>query len=288
MRGKCNLYKTQAELQNSHLIPKFVFDYLKETGGRYFRTYKNPNLRLQDGPKAYLLSEQAEQEFSKRERWFANNIFFPYQKDNKTAFDYDENLAYFMISVLWRVLIDQIEQVSKKNDDLFNFLSDVAEEWRLFLSESKNPKNFDNLSIFLTDRISSHNTTSFNADLYMSRVVDATIITNKTNTSVSIYAKFSRFMIWSIIKGNKTKGENININFNKGKLKLPQIINDDYFGDFIHHRISIIDNVEEVSEKQQEKIIQELSKNENKFWTSDAGQSMINDFIITSKNAEMP
>jgi len=87
MIGKCALYDNETELKLSHIIPKFAFDYMKKTGGKYLRTYENPDVRVQDGPKEYLLGEQAEQEFSKRERWFANNIFFPYMKDNKQEFD---------------------------------------------------------------------------------------------------------------------------------------------------------------------------------------------------------
>lgn len=82
MKGHCKLYDREAELMKSHIIPKFAFDYMKKTGG-YFRALNNPNVRVQDGPKKYLLSTEAEQEFSKRERWFANNIFFSISKRRK-------------------------------------------------------------------------------------------------------------------------------------------------------------------------------------------------------------
>ena len=35
MKGKCALYDIETELKLSHIIPKFAFDYLKRTGGKY-------------------------------------------------------------------------------------------------------------------------------------------------------------------------------------------------------------------------------------------------------------
>ena len=156
MVGKCALFDIETELNHSHIIPKFAFDYLKETGGRYLRTYDQPNKRLQDGPKRYLLSRRAELEFSKRERWFANNIFIPYMKDDEKYFVYNENFAFFIISVLWRVLVDQLKHPDIASDPRFQFLMEVQNEWKKFLSEAVYPRNYDDLNIFLISRISSH------------------------------------------------------------------------------------------------------------------------------------
>ena len=267
------------ELKKSHIIPKFAFDYFKKTGGKYMRTYENPNVRVQDGIKKYLLGEKAEQEFSKRERWFANNIFFPYQKEGKSLFKYDENLSYFMISVLWRVLVEQLSHSSVKEEKRLDFLNEVKEVWRLFLSKYQYPINYDNLNIFLTDRVLPHNTTNlYNVDSYMSRTIDATIIVNNDYSTVGIYAKFLRFMMWSIVRGRPSNGKNIKIEFGNGKLKTPQILEDYYISKFIKHRIKITDEREMPNEKQQEKIISELRRTKDKIWRSDAGLSMINDF----------
>lgn len=283
MNGKCALYKNQTDLKLSHIIPKFAFDYLKLTGGKYLRTYENPNKRVQDGPKEYLLSEEAEKEFSKRERWFANNIFFPYLKENKTEFTYNENFAYFTLSVFWRVLLDQLNQPSVKDDPRLYFLKDVAEEWRLFLSEYKYPHNYDDLNIFLTDRITSHNTNGLNVDLFFSRIIDSTIVTDEDGETVIVYFKFLRFIFWSVVKGKLNKDQNIKIQFNSGNLKVPQEIRDDFFGGFIKNRIEEIDNRPKANEIQQNKILKEIEKNEEEFWSSDAGKAMINDYVNKTK-----
>lgn len=284
MKGKCKLYGIETDLKKSHIVPKFAFDYMKKTGGKYLRGYENPNVRVQDGIKKYLLGEKAEQEFSKRERWFANNIFFPYQNNSKKEFEYDENFAYFIISVLWRVILDQIEHPTSNTKEL-NFLKEVAEEWREFLAESKYTRNYNDLNVLLTDRLTSHTTDSQNADLYMSRYIDATIIINDDYSTVGVYVKFLRFMFWSILKGKPTEGENIKVQFNPSIISQPQIVKDDYFGGFIFSRIREIDNRPSVSEEQQKKIADEIMKNENVFWTTDAGKSMLNDYKLRKKTS---
>lgn len=285
MKGKCKLYQIDCELQNSHLIPKFIFDYFKKTGG-YMRKFENPNLRVQDGPKKYLLGKKAEETFNVRETWFANNIFYPYQRDNITPLKYDENLGYFIISVLWRVLVDQLDHPSVKNNPKLSFLKDVSEEWRLFLSEYKYPINYDDLNIILTSRVSSHNMDALYADLYTTRTIDATVISNEDDSTVGVYVKFLRFMIWSIVKGHPTNGENLKVNFDHGEIELPQSINDDYFVGFLKNRMENIDKGSNASEKQQLIIQKELEKNEQNFWRSDAGNAIINDFQNRDKSSK--
>lgn len=277
MNGKCALYRSREELRKSHIIPKFAFDYLKKTGGKYMRKYGSPNKRVQDGPKRYLLGERAESDFSRRERWFANNIFFPYMKDRQQSFEYDENMPYFLVSVLWRVLLDQLEHASIKNEKRLDFLTEVAEDWRQYLLNGIIPSKFDEINIFLTDRIQHHNGDRVNADLYLSRVIDATIVTNSDCSHVAVYFKFLRFIVWSVVKGPVSDGENIKIRFEPGKLITPQKLQDNFMGGFLHHRIQEIDKMPSANPKQEKLIIEEMIKNEESFWESDAGQSMLND-----------
>jgi hypothetical protein len=280
MKGTCALLGIETELRQSHIIPKFAFDYLKETGGnKYLRSFEKPNQRLQDGPKPYLLSPQAEQEFSKRERWFASNIFYPYLAENKTSFSYDANFAYFIISLLWRVLHHQMKHKDISSVKEFEFLREVEFEWRTFLCSSIYPRNYNDLNLFFTDRISYHNTDSIGADLYMSRVVDATIITNEKMTSIAVYAKFLRFIFWSVVKGSPTSSEDVKVKFTPYIIKVPQYLKDNFIGNFLMDRIKVVDNRQYPSQKQQKVILDELKRQENSFWKSDAGLSMLNDFM---------
>jgi hypothetical protein len=282
MIGKCRLYDFECELKRSHIIPKFTFDYMKKTGGKFLRSYENPNKRVQDGITKYLLSDLAEQEFSKRERWFANNIFFPYLEDNKQQFEYNEDFAYFMVSVFWRVLLDQIEHPTSNIPEL-KFLNEIESEWKDYLANNKYPVNYDNLNIFVTDRISSSVSGLKNSDIYLSRMIDATIVVNKDYSTVAVYVKFLRFIMWSVVKGNPTNGKNINISFSPGKLKLPQSVNDEFLGGFLTNRIKMIDDGPKVSEEQLKKIAAEIEKNEKDFFNSDTYKSLKNDRDLSKK-----
>ena len=281
MRGKCQLYLRDEELLNSHIIPKFVYDYTKSTGSPYLRAFSKPNVRLQDGPKRYLLCNEAEQEFSKRERWFANNIFFPYQKDEKYAFDYDENLGYFIISVLWRMLTQQIPHESIKKNPQLDFLSDVAEEWRIFLADGKVPSKYVDMNMMLTHRLAHNSPNIPKADYYFSRMIDATIVTDEDCSTVAVYVKFLRFTIWSVVKGSPTNGDGLKVNFGNGNLKAPQFFADNFMGGFFGHRIHEVNSLPKMNAQQEQKVIQEIMKSEGRFWDSDAGQAMLNDYRVS-------
>lgn len=43
-----------------------------------------------------MLCHDCEELFSAKERWFASNIFNPWQDHKKQIFVYDENLTYFI------------------------------------------------------------------------------------------------------------------------------------------------------------------------------------------------
>ena len=80
MTGICALTRKELPLRQSHIYPKFVIEWMKDTGSTYFRSHLMPNKRIQDGYKLHFLSDEAEQLFSHREKWFAENIFHPYLK----------------------------------------------------------------------------------------------------------------------------------------------------------------------------------------------------------------
>lgn len=97
---KCALCGNEAELELSHTVPKMAVRTLKKTAIGNIRSTENPNKTIQDSEKLYMLCGDCEDLFSEKETWFANKIFHPYLKKEKTIFDYDENLAYYNGSVV--------------------------------------------------------------------------------------------------------------------------------------------------------------------------------------------
>ena len=263
----------------SHIFPKFIIKNTKKTGSQYLRRVVEPNKREQDGPKSYLLSFRAEQEFATREKWFAENVYVPYL-NGKRRFEYNENLYYFSISFLWRTLILQLRTETKlKTDWTYSTLLKVEKEWKSFLTNDKVPKNYHNVNLLFTDRIESHNTELTGVDFYMTRAMDATIVDNQNHTFIIIYAKFNRFIFWSVVKSPEFLDElyDVEINPKKGILEVPQGLVYEPITSFLTHRIEKIAEFPRPNQSEQDKIEKEIMKDPDKFWKSDVGQSLYND-----------
>ncbi|EIR4730454.1 hypothetical protein LW554_002450, partial [Salmonella enterica subsp. enterica serovar Ouakam] len=97
---KCRLCGRETVLELSHILPKFIFKYAKSTSlTGHIRATENPNRVVQDGKKTPFLCKECETLFSGWESYFSQNIFHPYQNDEKDSFDYDYRLSKFLASV---------------------------------------------------------------------------------------------------------------------------------------------------------------------------------------------
>lgn len=285
MKGICALYDIETELIESHIYPKFVINYTKKTGSKYLRRFVNPNIRQQDGIKLYLLGEKAEQDFSVREKWFAENIFVPYLSQ-KHELDYNENLYYFAVSFLWRVLVLELKSENKLKEKWFyNIIINAEKEWKNYLLNGILPNTYTKFCLLLTDRVKENNSDLKGVDFYLTRILDATIVDNEPQTCLLVYGKFNKFIFWAILRndGGEEKLEDVEINPLGGKLKVPQ--NLEYFPilSFLGNRIKQVDEMGFPNEVQQKKIEQEILKDPEYFWKSDVGQSLFNDNFNLNK-----
>jgi hypothetical protein len=149
--GQCKLCKSKSELQNSHIIPKFVGKWLKKTSfGGHMRNAINPNVRIQDLYKDFLLCFECEQRFARLEKRFAEEIFYPFHNKNQKLFHYDKWLQKFIISLNWRVAISGMNN-SLPNDHPTNLqFKKTLENWRLFLlDKTNNPGSNKNHLVFV-------------------------------------------------------------------------------------------------------------------------------------------
>ena len=153
---KCALCGNEAELELSHTVPKMAVRTLKKTAIGNIRSTENPNKTIQDSEKLYMLCGDCEDLFSEKETWFANKIFHPYLKKEKTIFDYDENLAYFITSVNWRSLyldiLDFVEN-SVVGIDALECLIESEKIMNEFLREKRNDLGKIENHIFFFDDI---------------------------------------------------------------------------------------------------------------------------------------
>jgi len=101
----CQLCNLNESIENSHVIPRLVFRGIKsDSPTGFFRNYRTPNRREQDGDKQPLLCLECEKLFSVPENLFAQNIFVPFHERDQDHFSYGPWLHYFLTSLAWRTL----------------------------------------------------------------------------------------------------------------------------------------------------------------------------------------
>lgn len=159
--GKCALCGTEAELQLSHIIPKFAGRYLKETSIGNIRNHALAERIVQDIEKHYLLCHECEELFSASERYFANTLFYPYLRDKKDTFAYDERLFYFLTSLSWRSLYLDIVNFVREGTlrlDILERMIDSERIMREFLLKNRADLAEIEHHIFFFDRVMEANT----------------------------------------------------------------------------------------------------------------------------------
>jgi hypothetical protein len=245
----CKLCKQESELRLSHIIPKFVYRWMRETGPGRFRQMKNFNITIQDGIKTRMLCGDCEEKFSQCEKWFHQNIFNGYLNRNEKVFFYNPLLRYFAVSILWRVLAFFLDD---GNNYKFTLELKKAEiEWRNYLLYNGDLEEFNRIHlIFIPEHLNIIGDL-MNIYLYFQRSVDIEI--TESDTKSFVYAKFSRFLLIGEISGIHPKGliktnlfELKNITTGNQRLKDPDII------DFMINRASKMKSYDNMSARQKQ------------------------------------
>lgn len=153
--GQCRLCNETQELQHSHIIPKFVTDWLKESSATgYIRSSKAVNLRQQDGEKEYWLCKECEGRLNKWETPTATHIFHPCNRRDPRPFQYGSWLLKFAVSISWRSMLHLQflgqTQASKEASELVDEAMMVWHEY--LLGQRPHPDKFEQ-HIILLDRL---------------------------------------------------------------------------------------------------------------------------------------
>lgn len=233
--GKCRLCGNTCELKDSHIIPKFVYDWMKKTGTGYIRCINNINKRLQDGFTQELLCHDCEELFSIREKYFNEHIFHKYlNKQDRGNYKYNENCFYFCISILWRVIISTSEeawiQMPRDRQTLFH---EVELDWRNYLLGKTSAPTHNIIHLFLTKEHDFPSNPALLFNTYMLRNVDSQLIAS--DYKCGVYAKFSRFILVAHVSGFcPREWINTSLSQHRSKINHPQYIIDQSFVRFLH------------------------------------------------------
>jgi hypothetical protein len=175
-------------------LPKFYWDWLKETGSGYFRNIDSPNIKRQDGRKLPFLCADCEQRFSVWETATARNIFVPLVTDPARSAPYGDWFYKFLISVLWRGLALDLEERGKLHDEEFQR---VEEEWQAFLLNGQPLTRYIAVYTFFVSSLLDPGSPF--SSVYLCRDADFSIVTTSA-CPAGVYAKFANLIMWAEVE----------------------------------------------------------------------------------------
>lgn len=264
----CALCGLEKPLMKSHIIPRFVTDYLKKTSFKNMKfrnPMANPNHALQDGDKTPLLCHDCEELFSKYEKHFKEGIFDIFHlKGFNIPIQYTSKDYYFIASLLWRTLyLDnrEWEKEQKLKFDLKIFLDAEIAMHRFLKGEISSITNM-RFEIFLFDEIkqatedivelsphSSIRRSSFGYSFY-------------ADETYSVFVNMAGIIAVAIIKDTNGQESWVNCEVKNefGSITPPQKVRSCVFGIIFEHIKETESNF--MSEEQQKKVAE---KNKGRF-----------------------
>jgi hypothetical protein len=257
----CALCLRAQSLRQSHIVPKFIGAYLKDTSATgYLRDAVNPNVRQQDLKKEPLLCADCEQVFSVWEREFSQLAFPNLQSDSFTELLYDEWLLKFAVSLSWRTLVTDREKLATDLSQFAEAIGEALENWRRFLlGERKQPGSEHHLFVFagVPEQVPDGLHPKFLH--YCLRGIDATEAVSRR--TVAVYVKLLRSFIYSpVIPKSPAGWKNTRIHAGQGRLINPQTIAMRGFSEFLDSRVHEV-HAKPISEAQSAKIADAMMKN---------------------------
>lgn len=257
MKDICKLCHKKTDLKLSHIIPKFIIRWLKETSATgYIRFGQNPNKRIQDGFKEYWLCGDCEELLNKWETDFATNMFHPLVSGTNNYFEYGTWFLKFAVSLSWRSLL------YCKNKGLSHFSepqireADLALEiWRKFLLDEIQHLDKYQQHVIPVDIISDSSMPNLpiNINRYLLRGIDIDPIASESQALV--YIEIPYFMFIGGIQLDSKQWINTTIQTHKGMIGKNKCFVPQSFGDYINGKAKRIGNIQKnISEKQKNKI----------------------------------
>ena len=141
MRPLCKLCEDNEDLKVSHVLPRFVGKYLKDTSATGFLTAVNEDgqpRRSQDLYKRKLLCIRCESVLNEAENFFANAVFYPFKKGKLETIPIDDRLGRFAVSVslraLWIMQLIEHPLTEKCKEKL----GELETEWTNYLLRTPN------------------------------------------------------------------------------------------------------------------------------------------------------
>jgi len=291
VNGKCALCTKDTDLKLGHIIPKFVFNWFKESTPSPMRSTRVPDKRIQDGEKQHLLCSDCEELFSGWEKSFSEKLFLPLHNNPSltTPIRYGSWALKFATSVSWRVLmyyhkLHDLAHFSKKQRETAQIALSVWQ--RFLLGELPHPGQFEQ-HLLPVDVVKSYSGTTISPFLnrYLLRSVHMDVICSKT--SAIVYTKMGHLILFGFIQeDNFKRWKGTKLHINKGFImqrnySLPQNIAD-YWNEKANEGTKALASV---SPRQKQKIQESIQENIDELANSELFRAIQYDVQHSGKKA---
>lgn len=278
----CRLCNKSGALKYSHILPHFVFKFLKESSATgYLRSAYKPNKRDQDGPKEYMLCTKCEELFNGWETLVANEIFHPLHKNTLNAFKYGPWLLKFAVSVSWRALTWLRERNSSFHQSKHPMIDKALQTWQKFLlNHRSDPGSFEQ-HIILLDSLNSETTVDNlppNINRYFLRAVDINVASSES-APLFIWIKMCRLGLIGLIHYEHPRHwQGTKIHVRSGTIGGEDILLPEQVLDYLKDRARVGQKANRnLSQKQKERIEKSYNKNMGRLENSETLRAMEED-----------
>ena len=204
MGESCRLCSQQRPIQQSHIVPKFVGKWVKETGiTPYLRFGGDIERRFQDMFSMPLLCRQCETLLSGWESAFASRVFHPNAK-GEYMIHYGEWLIKFASSLSWRALHYRKELKPDPDEDMVwvHKLEVMERHLRSFLLGKEKHVGEYTHHIYPVGIVSAppNQPSSPMLNRYLSRATELDYLRNDDLSEVYLYIKLPMFMFIAIVE----------------------------------------------------------------------------------------
>lgn len=286
---ECKLCGKEADLRLSHLVPKFIGKWLKDTSATGFlRDSRNINRRSQDILKEKWLCHDCEQLFSGWEKPFSEKIFKPYMDDSGARHNYDGWMAKFCASMSWRSL----SYMSWGNDDE-PVIKAHKQEWadaesalrKFLLGESKTLGSYEQHVIPVEGVTEVSGGVSARLVRYLMRSIHADLIASRSTRM--IYTKIPGFVILGFVTvPYAAKMRSSRIALGSGYISPRKYFADMKLFDYINEKADEIGrSYGDMSAKQREVIETFIKENPEKALNSGSFKAFLQDHEISGDKA---
>ena len=209
--GECKLCGNFEELEESHIVPAFVFRHIRETGlihGGGLRFSDQPNKVVQQGDKRRWLCRACETLFSKDEHKFSEAIFKPANTGRKPRLVYGPELLRFCVSLSWRTLLryEEMENDATKHRPISdldssdqNRISIAEMQWKEYLiGKRSDPGRFIQHICIMSEIDRSNTDMSIGINKYILRATHQDILSSRSG--VTVYTKIPSIVVFGMIR----------------------------------------------------------------------------------------